>query len=261
MIAYNREHDFVMVKQHDHGQLAGELAKRLQPEIVGSNDRLEDFRLAVSEHDSGWMDLDEVPLWNDVGNKPFGVEDLPLLLRLPFYRRALEKIAETSEYAALLVSMHYTTFQPGVLSHMVGGFHERALPYLERLKREQLEIRARLELMEGDRARLLEHHLNLLQLCDELSLYLCFQDPGTPKDKELLPYKDGFQRSVSFLDGVKLSAEWTEPGHLKLTPFPLCKPVQLTYAAKYVSKDRIGDIGLAAAYSEAPLQIRAFTVG
>lgn len=260
MIVYSTEHHFVMVKQYDHSRLAGELAKLLHMNVIGDRTRLEDFQLAVMEHDRGWIDLDEVPLWNDIRHKPYGVEDLPLLLRLPFYHRGLQEIGELSEYAALLVGLHYTSFQSGALAYMVGGFHERAMPHMERLKQEQLQMTKKLGLLNHDGAQLLEHHLNLLQLCDELSLYLCAQDPGTSKNKELLPYKEGFHLKSSFLDGSALVPEWISPDQLQLTPFPLQKQQTLSYPAKIIAKTRIHEIGLVPAYTETAATVRTFTI-
>jgi hypothetical protein len=101
--------------------------------------------------------------------------------------------------------------------------------------------------------------LNLLQLTDELSLYLCMQEPGTPKDQERTPFKDGL-RSSSSLNGSVLQLEWSTKDSLKLNPFPLLKSAVFSYPSRTVRKDRIAEIGLAPAYAEATDQQHTFTI-
>lgn len=259
MIVYEREHDFVMVKQYDHSMLAGELAKQLNMEWLENTQHIEDFQLAVKEHDKGWVNLDEVPLWNDLRKKPFGVEDLPLLMRLPFYLQGLSDVRESSEYAALLVSMHYTTFRHD-LTNIVGGFHERAVSVVEQLMRDQINIRRRMDVLEGEGADRLEHLFLLFQFLDELSLYLCMQDPGTQKDRAVFPRKDGFQLPRSFAEGTKLIPEWIDENNLILAPYPLKESATFTYRAKIILKTRIHEVGLASAYAEAIETARTFTI-
>jgi hypothetical protein len=260
MIVYSREEEFVMVKQHEHGRLAGEFAKQLKEEWLRESAWKNDFLFAVAEHDRSWVDMDEVPLWNDIRNKPYGVEDLPLLLRLPFYLRGLQELGAESEYAGLLVNMHYTSFQPGLMANMVGGMHERALPLIESVKREQIRLQLKLGFLESEARQVLDQHLGLLQLCDELSLYVCVQKPGTPKDQEKLPYKDGFMSTSSFLNGSKTVPCWLSSDRLELAPSPFRDEATFSYKAKQVSKNRIGEVGLAPAYWEASEQEVVFTI-
>jgi hypothetical protein len=260
MIVYSREDEFVMVKQHEHGRLAGEFAKQLKEEWLGESEWKHDFLHAVAEHDRSWVDMDEVPLWNDIRNKPYGVEDLPLLLRMPFYLRGLQELGTESVYAGLLVNMHYTSFQPGLMANMVGGMHERALPLLESVKREQIRLQLKLGLLEGESQQVLKQHLSLLQLCDELSLYVCVQEPGTPKEQEKLPYKDGFMSTSSFLNGAKTVPRWLSPDRLELAPSPFRNETAFSFRAKHVSRNRIREVGLAPAYWEASEQEVVFTI-
>ncbi|MDT2191313.1 DUF3891 family protein [Paenibacillus larvae] len=107
MIVYEREHDFVMTRQDDHARLAGMWIpywKRFY------GDRREEMHLSVTEHDRGWIDLDETPLWNDAEDKPYTFIDTPVLLRLAFYTKGLDKVQSKSPYAALINSLHFTSF-------------------------------------------------------------------------------------------------------------------------------------------------------
>lgn len=59
MICREQDGAIVMVKQHDHGKLAGELAIGFKEQHVPTEGRREEVLWAVAQHDRGWIDLDE----------------------------------------------------------------------------------------------------------------------------------------------------------------------------------------------------------
>lgn len=61
MICREQDGAFVMVKQHDHGILAGELAIWFKEQHVPAEGRRDEVLWAVAHHDRGWIDLDETP--------------------------------------------------------------------------------------------------------------------------------------------------------------------------------------------------------
>lgn len=61
MIIYERTDDFVMIKQHDHAQLSAEIARHVNQAVFLNPSRKEDVLYSISEHDRGWIDLDDVP--------------------------------------------------------------------------------------------------------------------------------------------------------------------------------------------------------
>lgn len=65
MISREQDESFVMVKQHEHGRVAGEFALHFKEEQVPAGKRQEEVVWAISNHDRGWIDLDETPFWND----------------------------------------------------------------------------------------------------------------------------------------------------------------------------------------------------
>ena len=65
MVIYEREADWVMIPQHNHGLLSGEIVKNWNPSYFDGANRQDDVIFAITEHDRGWIDLDETPFWND----------------------------------------------------------------------------------------------------------------------------------------------------------------------------------------------------
>lgn len=96
-----------MVKQHEHGRLAGEFAQWFKEEHVPEGNRRAEVLRAVSNHDRGWIDLDETPFWNDAAGAPYSFIDFPVVPKLTFYKRGLNEIEADTPYGALLCSLHF----------------------------------------------------------------------------------------------------------------------------------------------------------
>ncbi|MNP44881.1 hypothetical protein D3C76_1387630 [compost metagenome] len=94
----------------------------------------------------------------------------------------------------------------------------------------------------------------LLQFCDDLSLYMALNRPGSPKSEEHPWWKDGFSGSedFKFTSGRVITAEWKNEAALMLEPFPFTREVECVYKLRKVSRQEIADKGIARAYHEAP---------
>ncbi|GIP31654.1 hypothetical protein J2TS4_08640 [Paenibacillus sp. J2TS4] len=109
MVVRETEHEIIMVRQHDHAQLSGEIAKHFKS-FFTDDPYFEDTLLAIYQHDLGWVRLDEVPMWNDRTSLPFSFMDFPLLPKLTHYTYGLDQIERMNKYAGLLCSLHYASF-------------------------------------------------------------------------------------------------------------------------------------------------------
>lgn len=84
MICREQDGTLVMTKQHEHGLLAGEFAKWFKEEHTPAEGRRAEVLWAVSNHDRGWIDLDETPFWNDAEGLPYSFLDFPVVPKLTF---------------------------------------------------------------------------------------------------------------------------------------------------------------------------------
>lgn len=112
MIVRESDDFFTMTKQHDHALFSGEVARYLVDDYFIDQSFKNDVLLAIQEHDRSWIRLDETPIWNDRHNTPFTFMDYPLYVKLSFYTMGLDEIEQMSHYAALLCSLHFTSFTP-----------------------------------------------------------------------------------------------------------------------------------------------------
>lgn len=246
-----REHDgaFVMVEQHEHGRLSGELAKRFRSEQIPEPTRRGEVLWAISNHDRGWIDLDETPLWNDAEGVPYTFIDFPVVPKLTFYSRGLDEIEEETPYGALLCSLHYDR-----LIEVAGIASQELTEYREREEERRARIRRDLEQSAPIGEAELYYDSRLLQFCDDLSLYLALNEPGSPKSEEHPWWTDGFATSeeFGFTDGRRITAAWQGEHALMLDPFPFTDTFEISLKLRRVRKSEVESKGIASAYKDSP---------
>ncbi|CAM3593765.1 DUF3891 family protein [Marinicrinis lubricantis] len=241
MIVRETDSEYVMIPQHEHAQLSGMIGSHFSQEVMKYQAFLEDFKLAVFEHDRSWIWLDETPIWNDRAKRPFSFMDYPLLPKLALYEKGLHEIERMSPFACLLCSLHYSSFFKGTTQQECIGFITKEHGRQEIIKEE-------LQIMDLD---MINHYVRLLQFCDRLSLYVCLNHPGTDKDQEHPWYKDGFPHSDLFSTDRKIvKAEWNKQDQIIVRSFPFEAEFSATLRQKRVPKNLMQQLGVGEAYKQ-----------
>ncbi|MCS7458652.1 DUF3891 family protein [Paenibacillus doosanensis] len=241
MIIRETEEAFILIAQHEHARLSGQIAGHLGADLFGDESLREDVLLAVYEHDRSWIRLDDAPIWNDRAESPFSFTDYPLLPKLLCYRVGLDEIERMSAYAALLCSKHFASFQDLRQS--------KRQACIDFCREEALRQERILNSLSCDEAQA-EKHFRLLQLCDDLSLYVCMNEPGADKEHEHPWFRFGFKLSEALGLGDKLMAEGADGERIALTPFPLERACTVSLKYKRVAKELAGRLGIDQAYKE-----------
>ncbi|MFE4713495.1 DUF3891 family protein [Paenibacillus sp. NPDC056722] len=249
MICREQDGAFVMMKQHEHGELSGVLAEWIKEERGLGEYRREEVLRAVAEHDRGWIDLDETPFWNDAADAPYTFFDFPLVPKLTFYQRGLNEIEADTPYGALLCSLHFDR-----LIDISGEDYPELTVYQEHEKARRARIRHELEATAPIGESELRYDSHLLQFCDDLSLYLGLNKPGSTKAEGHPWWRDGFSGSedFSFTSGQRITATWKDEGTLILNPFPFRRQLEVSFKQRRVQRSVIKEKGIASAYKEAP---------
>ncbi|WP_261134406.1 DUF3891 family protein [Bacillus sp. Marseille-Q3570] len=251
MVIYEREDDWVMIPQHNHGLLSGDIAQHWNPDYIRGTERWGEVNFAIAQHDRAWIDLDETPFWNDKDKSPYSFIDFPLIPKLTFYKKGINEVEKQSTYAGLLCSLHYHSF-------LIGAKEPAAIEFSRQEKARQHRLMEQLDL--PDNEDILNDHFLMVQFCDDLSLYLCMQEPGTPKEEEFSWFKEGFRQRFPFADGRKIVAEWADSKHVSLRPFPLASESVVSIRIKIVKKKDILQFGIAKAYKDTEWVKRTFTL-
>lgn len=254
MIVYEQPESFVMIRQHDHAHLSGQVAEQWHKERSGS-EWWSDAMYAIYQHDISWIGLDAVPFWNDKKQQPYTFGDFPLIPKLAFYKLGLDETEKNNAYAALLCSMHYTSF-----------FQETTQTDEKKFLSEEHERQERIKHRCGvcfeEQQAALEYYFHLLQFCDDVSLYVCLNKPGSTKEEEHPWFRQGFRSSKYLLDqpSQNIIARWKDEEQITFTPFPFQQEFSAQLHVKEVSKASVNEKGIADAYEEAPFEERSIRI-
>lgn len=243
MIISEKPDAWVMVKQHDHAHLSGLAVDHWDLSQFKGADRQQDVSYAIYQHDRSWIGLDETPIWNDKNHVPYSFIDFPLIPKLRFYTWGLDETEKENPYAALLCSMHYASFFEGA-THP----DSHAFLHSERKRQERLKQFCYIKTSEQEDA--LHYHFRLLQFCDNISLYVCLNEPGVSKAEEYPWYRNGFKNSEIFnkMHEQQIIAQWIDDMRIKFSPFPFQKPFHAQVKIKIVPKQLVKREGIAQAY-------------
>jgi hypothetical protein len=223
MIRREVGNEFLLIKQHDHALLAGQLAERFGNDRFAKPEPRESVLTAVRLHDAGWPLHDEQPTLNRT-HLPLDVFETPRPIALKVWSASAECASAADPYAGLLVSLHvlslsifattqqqqrqagkHETFNVAQLTERfeVNKFQHREVERQEQLRR-QLGMRTDLPLTHGLAEPLasveddrLVFHFRLLQAMDLISLCLCCTEPPADRTQDVLTKPGGRARHLS----------------------------------------------------------------
>ncbi len=239
MIIRETDQHFVMTTQHEHANFSSKIARGFAEQLFIDSEFITDVLIAIQEHDRSWIRLDDTPTWNDRNSVPFSFVDYPLLPKLALYKLGLDEVEEMNEYAALLCSLHYTSFKHIQRSKVTDG-----IEFIKNEARRQKRLKAKLGFPQEE---MIMAHFRLLQLCDEISLYVCMNNPGVAKENEHPWYKEGFETTIG---EQKVNAYWLSSSDIFIKPLLFENETTATIKMKYVMKDLINRVGIATAYKD-----------
>src|SRR5690625_5094747 len=107
--------------------------------------------------------------------------DFPILPKLVLYEKGVDEVEEKDPYAAALCSAHYSSFLSSHPSHKVKY-------YLMKEEERRNKILSSLPNISSDT---FNKHLAILQFSDNISLYICLNEPGVNKAEEHRFFRSG----------------------------------------------------------------------
>ncbi|PQZ53057.1 serine hydroxymethyltransferase [Bacillus sp. MYb209] len=240
------EKESILIRQHDHGFLAGEIAKHIIEDFFEDKIYLKETIDAIYEHDRGWIELDKVPILNDAKNIPYTFMDCPSSLRFVFYTIGLNAIEESNPYGVLLCSKHFLSFPLNEEDEEMMSFYTGELERQKRI----------LKTLTKEQFAMFDKHYRLLKFCDELSLYVCMNKPGVKKKDEIELFKDGFEGTEIFnsKEEQPIQAEWVNKETIRITPFPFKMEFYTYVKYKTINKHVVEEKGIVKADKEVELQ-------
>ncbi len=248
MILLEQGEQLTVIRQTDHGLLAGFLAREWGNDTFHRPEPSASFCLAAAEHDNGWREWELAPQIDPRTRLPYSFMSIPTEEHVMLYQRGVERVIAADRYAGLLASLHCAELydraratMPGYSAKYVKS-NESAIvnDFLQRLKLQQLRLkidhRSDAEKKAFVEEKALEGAARLLELLDRLSLYLCLGAAdgvtfeGVPADE-----RGGEADCILRIEG---------PGRISIEPYPFRRsPLAVSILARRVPKRMYGNDG------------------
>lgn len=244
-----REHPshFICIEQNHHAHLAYEIMSHWQYVFMKNDPYVDSVLYAVKHHDIGWDYFDREPLWNDKMNQPYTFIDLPLLIKTVLYTYGVDLVETKNAYAGALCSAHYTKF-----------LNKYDTPEVQQyIKKEEMRRNNFFQSYPEIEHEIFLRHLNLLQLGDHVSLFICLHESGNNEERHRYFAKgiplgnliEGFKQSV-------LEPFWLDEKTIVFKNLPKVKSFSITIKEKIISKNHIKEKGFLQTYKETPYSDR-----
>lgn len=238
IIRETRDH-FIMIEQHNHAKLSEKIMTYWKNNIEGNLSS--SVLTAIKLHDYGWKYFDKQPIWNDQTNSPYDFISYPLAPKTVVYTHGINEVERLDKYAALLCSVHYTSFLKNESSIY-------AKQFVNQEKARQKQIIQRLNDFDKD---IFDYHYELLKFADSLSLFLCIHEPGVKQNQFHPFFKQGI--SVPTIDKTLIPI-WQDKETILLDPFPFTSEMKIQIEQKVIAKHEINQKGIIKSYEEAPYE-------
>lgn len=252
MIIRTSGNNLYLITQPDHAGLAAAIAAAYRKDYFRGISRYEEVQHAVLHHDDCWTQADQQILIHAGTGLPYSFDDYPAGPKIRFYQEGIDHIARYSGYAGLLCSLHFAWFFREDRTEAGRDYYLSEQARQENLKKE-------LQITGEAASRELDFHFRLLQFCDNLSLYICLNEPGCARENEFPWFKNGFShsRKLTPLDRT-IRARWKTPAYISVEPFPFRQP--FAFSILYKKLD-IRSPDLPAAFRRARPQSLKGTIG
>jgi hypothetical protein len=213
MIRREEGNDFLLITQHDHALIAGELAERFGNEKFTRPEPRESALRGVRLHDCGWPLHDDQPTLNKDG-KPLDVFETTRPIALKVWTASTDKAAAKDPYAGLLVSLHVLSLS--VFASTRTDFEHEKFDMdqpadrfaVAKFQQHEIERQEKLRLTLGLRTDKPGHHkhaqevtqkkedqltfnFRMLQAMDLISLALCCTKLPSRQTQDVLPHPGG----------------------------------------------------------------------
>ena len=238
MIVRESKDAFLLITQHDHATISGEMFMMLKKDFV-SSEHYESLSFAIFQHDRAWQVPDSSPIWDDLAKRPHDFNTYPEELKVFFYKNGIDQVDRVNSYSALLCSKHYSSFYEHTVSESGRSFYDREI-------QRQKHLQGKLKINDS----FLDYQLKIFRFCDELSLYICMNVARLSKKEEINLFKTGFDNSELFNDrnDSKIIASYIDHHTVGFNVSPFSRNFDLKLSGKVVQKKRIQELGFLEAY-------------
>mgnify|MGYP001207954628 CR=1 FL=1 len=250
MIVREHEDSFIMIEQDNHAYVSGEIMKHWKENLFKGKAFKSSVDYAIYKHDIGWAPFDKQPFWNDKNKAPHTFVTFPVLPKITLYTDGINKTEQHDRYAGLLCSEHYKRF-------LANNTSDEAQAFIRQEEERQQRI---IDHTPNYKKELFDFHYGLVQLGDNISLYICLNEPGAAKKDEHPFFKDGIPLAAALNLSEKMYLSWENDAAIITDPFPFHNSVTFRLKQKQLAKKDISRYGLIEAYKNTPYEQLTLTL-
>lgn len=173
MIRREENNNWLLITQHEHAGLAGEIMEYWGNEMFSAPEPRDEVLFAINEHDAGWRQWDASPKLYAPSGLPANFSEIETQDQSVIWKRCFRDHAAEHPYASVLIALHFAKFNQHNLDRdpsdkNAGTLKTELVKFIK--DKAGVELNGfSLEDMSSD----IKVNLKLLQIGDIVSLSLC----------------------------------------------------------------------------------------
>ncbi len=173
MIRREEENGWLLITQHEHAELAGEIMEYWGNEMFSVPEPRDEVLFAISEHDAGWRQWDASPKVDAPSGHPANFSEMDTRDQSEIWEHCFRDHEAEHPYASILIALHFAKFNQHNLDRDPSDENSRMLKSeLGKFIKDKAGVELNgFSLDEVPRD--IKVNLKLLQIGDIVSLTLC----------------------------------------------------------------------------------------
>src|SRR3990172_1086690 len=216
MIRRDVKEGWVLINQHDHAELSGEIMTFWGNKEFLRPEPYDEVLFAIRGHDNGWKEWDSSPRINPVNQYPMNFIEMTSSDQAYIWRRCFKRHSVEHPYASALIALHFgklneKSLNKNLNNNMAKSLHSEIIDFVSNM----LNINAS-DLNLSSFPKDVQVNLGLVQIGDIISLALCH---GWSSNK--IKYAPlNYDSSLS-----TLSLESSDGSNFTIRPYPFAEPL------------------------------------
>ena len=215
MIRRDVKEGWVLINQHDHAELSGEIMTFWGNKEFSRPEPYDEVLFALRGHDNGWKEWDSSPRINPVNQYPMNFLEITSSDQADIWRRCFKRHSVLHPYGSALIALHFGKLNEKSLNknsnnNMAKSLHNEIIDFVSNM----LKINA-LDLNLSSLPKDVQVNLGLVQVGDIVSLALCHGWSSNEIKYAPLNYDSSL---------TTLSLQSSDGSNFTIRPYPFAEP-------------------------------------
>ena len=216
MIRRDVKEGWVLINQHDHAELSGEIMTFWGNKEFSRPEPYDEVLFAIRGHDNGWKEWDSSPRINPVNQYPMNFIEMTSSDQAYIWRRCFKRHSVEHPYASALIALHFgklneKSLNKNLNNNMAKSLHSEIIDFVSNM----LNINAS-DLNLSSFPKDVQVNLGLVQIGDIISLALCHGWSSNEIKYAPLNYDSSLST---------LSLESSDGSNFTIRPYPFAEPL------------------------------------